>query len=204
MKQNILKGIYAITPDSLDEETLYKKVHKLLEQGVNILQYRDKCRSPKQKIIIAKELRNICNKFDSLLIINDDAKLAKKVGANGVHLGQKDMPYEGARNILGPDSIIGISCQNDLGLALKAQSEGADYVAFGSLFSTKSKADVIHCSLEDLTYFVKEIKIPSVAIGGINLKNFITVKKSGVDMIAISSGLFFEEEISELKLLLKF
>ena len=171
---------------------------------MNILQYRDKFRSPKQKIIIAKELRNICNKFDSLLIINDDAKLAKKVGANGVHLGQKDMPYEEARNILGPDSIIGISCQNDLGLALKAQSEGADYVAFGSLFSTKSKADVIHCSLEDLTYFVKEIKIPSVAIGGINLKNFITVKKSGVDMIAISSGLFFEEEISELKLLLKF
>ena len=204
MKKNILKGIYAVTPNSLDEETLYKKAHKLLEQGVNILQYRDKFRSPKQKIIIAKELRNICNKFDSLLIINDDAKLAKKVGANGVHLGQKDMPYEEARNILGPDSIIGISCQNDLGLALKAQSEGADYVAFGSLFSTKSKADVIHCSLEDLTYFVKEIKIPSVAIGGINLKNFITVKKSGVDMIAISSGLFFEEEISELKLLLKF
>ena len=204
MKKNILKGIYAVTPDSLNEETLYKKVYKLLEQGVNILQYRDKFRSPEQKIIIAKELRNICNKFDSLLIINDDANLAKKIGANGVHLGQKDMPYEEARNILGPDSIIGISCQNDLGLAYKAQSEGADYVAFGSLFSTKSKADVLHCSLEDLTSFVKEIKIPSVAIGGINLRNFITVKNSGVDMIAISSGLFFEAEISELKLLLRF
>ena len=204
MKKNILKGIYAVTPDGLNEETLYKKIYKLLEKGVNILQYRDKFRSPKQKIIIAKELRNICNKFDSLLIINDDAKLAKKVGANGVHLGQKDMPYEEARNILGPDSIIGISCQNDLSLAFKAQSEGADYVAFGSLFSTKSKADVQHCSLEDLTSFVKEIKIPSVAIGGINLKNFITVKKSGVDMIAISSGLFFEEEVSDLKQLLRF
>ena len=203
MKKKILKGIYAVTPDGLSEETLYKKVYKLLEKGVSILQYRDKFRSPRQKIIIAKELRNICNKFDSLLIINDDAKLAKKVGANGVHLGQKDMPYEEARNILGPDSIIGISCQNDLGLAFKAQSEGADYVAFGSLFSTKSKADVQHCSLEDLTSFVKEIKIPSVAIGGINLRNFLTVKNSGVDMIAISSGLFFEEEISELKLLLK-
>ena len=203
MKKNILKGIYAVTPDGLNEETLYKKIYKLLEKGVNILQYRDKFRSPKQKIIIAKELRNICNKFDSLLIINDDTNLAKKVGANGVHLGQKDMPYEEARNILGPDSIIGISCQNDLGLAFKAQSEGADYVAFGSLFSTKSKADVQHCSLEDLTSFVKEIKIPSVAIGGINLRNFLTVKNSGVDMIAISSGLFFEEEISELKLLLK-
>ena len=204
MKKKILKGIYAVTPDGLSEETLYKKVYKLLEKGVSILQYRDKFRSPKQKIIIAKELRNICNKFDSLLIINDDAKLAKKVGANGVHLGQKDMPYEEARNILGPDSIIGISCQNDLGLALKAQSEGADYVAFGSLFSTKSKADVLHCSLEDLTSFVKEIKIPSVAIGGINLRNFLTIKNSGVDMIAMSSGLFFEEDISELKLLQKF
>ena len=204
MKKNILKGIYAVTPDDLNEETLYKKVYKLLEKGVNILQYRDKLRSPKQKIIIAKELRNICNKFDSLLIINDDTKLAKKVGANGVHLGQKDMPCEEARNILGPDSIIGVSCQNDLSLAFKAQSEGADYVAFGSLFSTKSKADVLRCSVEDLTSFVREIKIPSVAIGGINLRNFLTVKDSGVDMIAISSGLFFEEEISELKLILKF
>ena len=203
MKKKILKGIYAVTPDGLSEETLYKKVYKLLEKGVSILQYRDKFRSPRQKIIIAKDLRNICNKFDSLLIINDDTNLAKKVGANGVHLGQKDMPCEEARNILGPDSIIGISCQNDLSLAFKAQSEGADYVAFGSLFSTKSKADVQHCSLEDLTSFVKEIKIPSVAIGGINLRNFLTVKNSGVDMIAISSGLFFEEEISELKLLLK-
>ena len=204
MKKKILKGIYAVTPDGLSEETLYKKVYKLLEKGVSILQYRDKFRSPKQKIIIAKELRNICNKFDSLLIINDDAKLAKKVGANGVHLGQKDMPCEEARNILGPDSIIGISCQNNLSLAFNAQSEGADYVAFGSLFSTKSKADVLHCSLEDLTTFVKEIKIPSVAIGGINLRNFLTIKNSGVDMIAMSSGLFFEEDISELKLLQKF
>jgi len=204
MKKNILKGIYAVTPDSLNKETLYNKVYKLLEQGVNILQYRDKFRSPKQKIIIAKDLRNICNKFDSLLIINDDTNLAKKVGANGVHLGQKDMPYEEARNILGPDSIIGISCQNDLSLAFKAQSEGADYVAFGSLFSTESKANVLHCSVEDLTSFVKEIKIPSVAIGGINLRNFITVKNSGVDMIAISSGLFFEEEVSDLKQLLRF
>ena len=188
----------------MNEDTLYKKVYKLLEKGVNILQYRDKLRPPKQKLIIAKELRNICNKFESLLIINDDAKLAKKIDANGVHLGQQDIPCEEARNILGPDSIIGISCQNDLGLAFKAQSEGADYVAFGSLFSTKSKTDVLHCSLEDLTSFVKEIKIPSVAIGGINLRNFLAVKNSGVDMIAISSGLFFEEEISELKLLLKF
>ena len=204
MKKKILKGIYAVTPDGLSEETLYKKVYKLLEKGVSILQYRDKFRSPKQKIIIAKELRNICNKFDSLLIINDAAKLAKKVGANGVHLGQKDMPCEEARNILGPDSIIGISCQNNLSLAFNAQSEGADYVAFGSLFSTKSKADVLHCSLEDLTSFVKEIKIPSVAIGGINLRNFLTIKNSGVDMIAMSSGLFFEEDISELKLLQKF
>ena len=114
MKKNNLKGIYAVTPDGLNEETLYKKVYKLLEKGVNLLQYRDKLRSPKEKLIIAKELRNICHKFGSLLIINDDAKLAKKIDANGVHLGQKDIQYEEARNIVGPDSIIGISCQNDI------------------------------------------------------------------------------------------
>ena len=204
MRKNILKGIYAITPDGLNEETLYKKAYKLLEEGVKILQYRDKFRLHEQKKIIAKELRNICNKFDSLLIINDDAKLAKEIDADGVHLGQKDIACREARNILGPDSIIGISCQNNLDLAFKAQSEGADYVAFGSLFSTKSKADVVNCSLEDLTAFVKELRIPSAAIGGINLKNFLAVKNSGVDMIAMSSGIFYSEEISELKILLKF
>ena len=203
MKKVSLKGTYAITPNSLNEETLYKKVSELLHEGVKLLQYRDKFRPPAEKFIISKKLRNICNKFDCLLIINDDAELAKEVGADGVHLGQKDTPYKEARNLLGSNSIIGISCQNNLELAFKAQSEGANYVAFGSVFKTESKNNVLHCSLEDLTSFVKEITIPSAAIGGINLGNFLEVKNSGVDMLAISSGLFLEDDISKLSTLLR-
>ena len=203
MKKASLKGTYAITPNSLNEETLYKKVSELLHEGVKLLQYRDKFRPPEEKFIISKKLRNICNKFDCLLIINDDAELAKEIGADGVHLGQKDTPYKEARNLLGSNSIIGISCQNNLELAFKAQSDGANYVAFGSVFKTESKNNVLHCSLEDLTSFVKEITIPSAAIGGINLGNFLEVKNSGVDMLAISSGLFLEDDISKLSTLLR-
>ena len=131
----------------------------------------------------------------------DDIHIAKKINAHGVHLGQKDISCNEARNILGSEPIIGISCKNNLELALKAQHEGADYVAFGSIFKTSTKKDVVYCSLEDLKDFVKKIEISSVAIGGINLSNFQEVKRSGVDMIAMSSGLFLQKEIPELSLI---
>ena len=203
MKKNLLTGIYAITPDNLKKEELYKKVHKLLKNGVRIIQYRDKLRSVKDKLIISKQLKTICQSFDSLLIINDDIHIAKKINAHGVHLGQKDISCNEARNILGSDPIIGISCQNNLELALKAQHEGADYVAFGSIFKTSTKKDVVYCSLEDLKDFVKKIEISSVAIGGINLSSFHEVKRSGVDMIAMSSGLFLQKEIPVLELFIE-
>ena len=190
MKNPLLIGLYAITPDNLKKDELYRKVHKLLQNGVRIVQYRDKLRSGKDKLIISKQLKTICQSFDSLLIINDDIHLAKKINAHGVHLGQKDISCTEARNILGSDPIIGISCQNNFELALKAQHQGADYVAFGSIFKTTTKQDVVYCSLEDLKNFVGNLEIASVAIGGINLNNCQEVKRSGVDMIAMSSGLF--------------
>ena len=203
MKKNLLTGIYAITPDNLKKEELYNKVYKLLKNGVRIIQYRDKLRSVEDKLIISKQLKTICQSFDSLLIINDDIHIAKKINAHGVHLGQKDISCNEARNILGSDPIIGISCQNNLELALRAQHEGADYVAFGSIFKTSTKKDVVYCSLEDLKDFVKKIEISSVAIGGINLSSFHEVKRSGVDMIAMSSGLFLQKEIPELELFIE-
>ena len=190
MKNSLLIGLYAITPDNLKEDELYGKVHKLLQNGVRIVQYRDKLRSGKDRLIISKQLKTICQSFDSLLIINDDIHLAKKINAHGVHLGQKDISCTEARNILGSDPIIGISCQNNFELALKAQHQGADYVAFGSIFKTTTKQEVVYCSLEDLKNFVGNLEIASVAIGGINLNNCQEVKRSGVDMIAMSSGLF--------------
>ena len=203
MKKTLLTGIYAITPDNLEKEQLYKRVKKLLQNGVRIIQYRDKLRSFEDKLIISKQLKDICQNFDSLLIINDDIHIAKEINAHGVHLGQKDISCNEARNILGSSPIVGISCQNNLELALKAQCEGADYVAFGSIFKTSTKKDVVYCSLEDLKDFVKKIEISSVAIGGINLRSFQKVKRSGVDMIAMSSELFLQKEIPELELFIE-
>ena len=203
MKNPLLIGLYAITPDNLKKDELYRKVHKLLQNGVRIVQYRDKLRSGKDKLIISKQLKTICQSFDSLLIINDDIHLAKKINAHGVHLGQKDISCTEARNILGSDPIIGISCQNNFELALKAQHQGADYVAFGSIFKTTTKQDVVYCSLEDLKNFVGNLKIASVAIGGINLNNCQEVKRSGVDMIAMSSELFLQKEIPKLELFIE-
>ena len=143
-------------------------MHKLLQNGVRIVQYRDKFRSAEDKLIISKQLKTICQSFDSLLIINDDIHLAKEINAHGIHLGQKDISCKQARIILGSDSIIGISCQNDLELALMAQHEGADYVAFGSIFKTTTKKDVVYCSLKDLKDFVEKIEVSSVAIGAVS------------------------------------
>ena len=194
MKKNILKGIYAVTPNSLDEETLYKKAHKLLEQGVNILQYRDKFRSPKQKIIIAKELRNICNKFDSLLIINDDAKLAKKVGANGVHLGQKDMEIKEARKLIGK-KIIGITCHNSIKLAKTAIKNKADYLAFGAFNSSKTKKVKYKASISLLKKAQKITNTPIVVIGGINFNNYKNLLLNKANFLAISGYIWKNKKL---------
>ena len=194
MKNNTLKGIYAITPSGLKEKVLIKKVTLLLKKGVHLLQYRDKKSSSEEKLKISKRLKQISEDFESILIINDDPLLAKEVGAEGVHLGQKDISYEKARTLLGPKAIIGISCQNNLELALKAQAQGANYVAFGSIYQTKSKNNVVYSSIEELRSLVRGVKIPCAAIGGINITNLNEVWTSGVDMFAISSGLFEDEK----------
>lgn len=196
MNKKFLKGIYAITPNDLDEEVLLKKVTDLLKGGIKLVQYRDKFRDRKDKLKISLKLKEICDYFDSFLIINDDPLLTKQVSANGVHLGQEDMPYKEARNILGPEAIIGISCHNNIDLALKAESQGADYVAFGSLFNTKTKNRVIKSSIDEIELLVSKVKIPTVVIGGLNLSNLNQLLSSKANMFAISSGLFDEEDSS--------
>jgi len=137
MQKPKLKGIYAITPSGLEEKILLRKITELLKVGIKVLQFRDKERDFTEKLIVAKQICRICERFKCTFIINDDPLLVKEVDADGVHLGQEDMSYEEARNILGPDSVIGISCQNNLDFALKAEAQGANYIAFGSLFNTE-------------------------------------------------------------------
>ena len=193
MKRKVLKGIYAITPDGLKEEILLRKVSFLLKKGISLVQYRDKNNNKDQKLKLARELQKICSDFDSTFIINDDPLLAKEAKADGVHLGQNDISYKKGRDLLGPEAIIGISCQNNLELALKAESEGANYVSFGSIYPTKTKSNTVECSTAQLRSFVKQITIPCVAIGGITFDNLHEVSSTGVNIFAMSSGLFNKE-----------
>ena len=146
--------------------------------------------------------KKICENFNSIFIVNDDPLLAKEAKADGVHIGQDDITYNEAREILGPNSIIGISCQNDLNLALNAESLGANYVSFGSVFNTTTKKNTVRCSISQLKSLASSINLPSVAIGGINKTNLQEVK-STVDMYAISSGLFEENSLEEIIELVK-
>ena len=196
MQKPKLKGIYAITPSGLEEKILLRKITQLLKVGIKVLQFRDKKRDFNEKLIVATKICRICKRFKCTFIINDDPVLAKEVGADGVHLGQEDMPYNVTRNILGPDTIVGISCHNNIYLALKAESQGADYVAFGSVFNTKTKNRVIKSSIDEIELLVSKVKIPTVVIGGLNLSNFNQLLSSKADMFAISSGLFDEEDLT--------
>ena len=198
----MLKGIYAITPNNLIEEDLFKVTNILLKRGIPFIQLRDKNRPKDEKIYLAKEIMKMAKGHQTKIIINDDPYIAKQVKADGVHLGQEDASLIAARKLLGKDSIIGISCQDSLDLALKAKKMGANYVAFGSIFTSKTKLDVSSCSLKRLTYLVNSINLTSVAIGGISKNNIKELSKTNVDLIAISSGLFqgdIEENLSKIE-----
>tara|TARA_X000000368_G_scaffold404527_1_gene380669 strand:- start:1100 stop:1714 length:615 start_codon:yes stop_codon:yes gene_type:complete len=186
----MLKGIYAITPNDLEEKDLLKKVSTLFELKIPLIQLREKNRNFEEKYYLAKEILKLRGDLQTKIIINDDPKLAKIVSADGVHLGNSDPPYLEAREILGEDSIIGISCQNNINIALKAQEFGANYVAFGSVFSSKTKHNTSFCSIDNLKKMIKEIDINTVAIGGINIENVNKLSGCKVDFLAISSGLF--------------
>ena len=140
-----ISGLYAITPDSLDTRTLLVKVRAALEGGVTLLQYRSKSSDVALKHEQASELSTLCREFRVPLIINDDVRLAVLSNADGVHLGEHDASLKEARINLGPDRIIGVSCYGDIARAVRAQAEGADYLAFGSFFasSTKPQAPLI-------------------------------------------------------------
>ncbi len=182
------RGLYAITPSDLPFEELYFKLKTLLEAGVELVQLRDK---PKRLLVgQALKVRELCHRYGVPLIVNDDVPLAKRLEADGVHLGREDIPLRRARAILGEEKLIGLSCYDRLDLALKAQREGADYVAFGAFYPTPSKERTARPSPELLRKAKRRLKIPVVAIGGITPENVRPLLEAGADSIAAISGLF--------------
>jgi thiamine-phosphate pyrophosphorylase len=191
-----LRGLYAITDETLiPKKKFTHTVEKTLQGSARIIQYRDKSCDKSKRLQQASELQTLCKKYNALLIINDDIELAQLVKADGVHLGKDDNSISTARSLLGEHAIIGISCYNQINLAIEAEKEGADYVAFGAIFSSDTKPDAQKASLRLLTEAKQQLTIPLCAIGGIDSSNAKQVFDAGADMAAVISALFAHSQV---------
>ncbi len=186
-------GLYAITPVSSPNLTV--AVSQAIAGGAKLIQYRDKSANHPMRKRQALELKQLCDQQNIPLLINDDVNLAAEIGASGVHLGQQDCDLNAAREQLGTDAIIGISCYNQLQLALTAAAAGADYVAFGRFFPSHSKPDAKQAHIDLLQLAREQLSIPIVAIGGITPENALPVIAAGADMLAVIDGLFGQPDI---------
>jgi len=191
-----LKGLYAISDENLiSEENFEQAITSALQGGCKIIQYRDKSDNQKKRLQQATQLQTLCTQHNAICIINDDITLAQAIDADGVHLGKDDVSIAQARKILGENCLIGISCYNDLALALEAEKNHADYVAFGAMFSSPTKPDAKQASPQLIAEAKKQLHIPVCAIGGITEKNIQQVVTQGADMVAVISTLFASENI---------
>ncbi len=192
----MLQGLYAITDTQLTpEHQLLTKVSAALLGGARLIQYRDKSTDGAARLRQACMLAELCQTFGRPLIINDDPELALACGASGVHLGQGDTDLAYARALLGKQAIIGITCHDSLELALQAQQQGADYVAFGAFFTSRSKPGVKPAPLALLLQARQQLRVPIVAIGGISVDNASQLITRGADMVAVIQDLFTATDI---------
>lgn len=194
----MLKGIYAITDEILTpENSIVQQVEQVLQGGAKIIQLRNKSATDKELEQSATLLQKLCRKHNATFFINDRVDLAKKINADGVHIGFSDMGVLKTRKFLGPSTLIGVSCYGDIQRAKKAVKDGADYVAFGAFYpsKTKPKADVVN--FEVITEAKKELSVPVCVIGGINEKNISEVAKYQPDMYALVSDIFEAESSKE-------
>jgi len=184
-----IKGLYAVTPDVADTALLLAKVETVLAAGARLLQYRNKSADLVKRGEQARALRAACRRHAATLIINDDVTLARAIDADGVHVGADDPALALAREQLGSQKIIGVSCYDDLQRARAAATQGADYVAFGSFFASAVKPGAVRAPLSVLPA-ARALGVPVVAIGGITLDNAGGLIAAGADAVAVISALF--------------
>lgn len=137
-----------------------------------------------------ERLRPICHNHDVVLILNDNPDLAAELSCDGVHVGQDDTPYAEARQLVGPDAIVGVTCHNSRHLAMSAAEQGADYVAFGAFFPTSTKQAKTQADIELLRWWAELMEVPVVAIGGITVKNCRPLVEAGADFLAVIGGVW--------------
>ena len=188
--------IYAISDDVLMPENLaLEYAREILECGVKFFQFRSKKAVKNEKL--ASEILNLCEKFGAKFIVNDDVKFAKKIGAKAVHLGKDDENIKEAFEILGKDAYVGVSCYNDISLAINAAKNGASYVAFGSVFASPTKPNAPKCEFEVVKEAKQILNLPVCVIGGINETNIGSLSHAKPDLIAVISAIYKNGNIKE-------
>jgi len=205
LKQNKInkKFVYIISPNKIKSDNFYTDLVLVFSsKKVSFFQLRLKREKNKKKIEIGKKIKKICKKYKVKFIINDDPKLAKKIDADGCHLGQKDMSILKARKIL-KNKIIGVTCHNSINLAKKAINSGADYLAFGAFYPSRTKIAKYKADLKILKWAKKITTTPVVAIGGIKLSNYKKLLLNKANFLAISGYIWNNKKYKPLEAIKK-
>jgi len=196
-KAEKIKGLYVI----IDAESLRGRnevdiARQSIQGGARVIQLRDKVRPRGMLLPIARELKKVCAESDAVFIVNDYLDLALASDADGLHIGQEDLPVADARKMLPEDRILGCSAAT-LQEAIQAEKQGADYVAIGSIYATPSKSDTRPAGLKTLRQVRKKVSVPLVAIGGINEDNVADVIVAGADAVAVISAVLGADDVKK-------
>nr|WP_297934058.1 thiamine phosphate synthase [uncultured Lachnoclostridium sp.] len=190
-------SVYLCTDrDLMSTQTLEEAVEEAIKGGATLMQLREKNCSSKEFYETAVSVKKITEKYNIPLIINDRVDIALAVDAEGVHVGQSDLPAKVVRKILGKDKIIGVSARNSE-LAVKAYEDGADYLGVGAMYATSTKKDAKVITMEELVKIRNSVPIPIVVIGGVNENNISDFKGTGIDGVAVVSAIISKPDIEE-------
>jgi len=193
--KKINKSIYLVSPQNIEKNKFYKDLDLVLKsKKISYFQLRLKNTSLKKIISIGKKIKNVCKKHNVKFIVNDSPLIAKKIDADGCHIGQSDTSIQNARYIL-KNKIIGVTCHNSKKLIRKASMQGADYIAIGSFYSSKTKKIKFKATTKLLLQAKKITNIPIVAIGGINSKNYKKLLLNKANFLAISSYIWKNKKL---------
>ena len=188
--------IYLISPQKIRGVKFYRELNQVLKTNkVRYFQLRLKRISTSNLLKISKKIKKIARKNNVRFLINDRPFVAKTVGADGCHIGQKDTNFVNSRKILGKNKIIGVTCHNSKKLAYKAKEDGANYIAFGAFFKSSTKKTAFKANLAILRWAKKKISMPTVAIGGINSSNCKKILSNGADFIACSNYIWNNKKL---------
>ena len=191
-----LRGLYAITDASLQPvEQLVTHVQMAIQGGASLVQYRDKSSPQPLRLQQARGLASLCKQHNIPLLINDDVELALASGAAGVHLGKDDLDASSARQRLGGEALIGVSCYNQWALAEAAATQPVDYIAFGRFFPSQTKADAVQADSRLIHRAKQQLQLPVAVIGGITAANATALVDAGADMLAVVQAVFGVKDI---------